>query len=302
MDDDHLVLDRVESVATHCAGAPLLAECDALETALADGVADGVAVAVLDGGAEAAADADSEAVTDAVATEPHADGDSPRPADVAAAELPALCAGEPGEAPESRAAHEAAAPSAAQIVEALLFSADTPLTLNRLSELAGCSPLEARLAMADLNDRYVAARLSFRIEQIARGYQMMTLPQFQPWLAKLNAQRSQTRLSPAALETVSIIAYKQPIIRADIEAIRGVACGEVLNRLREMGLVCIVGRAEVVGRPLLYGTSRKFLDVFGLADLDDLPPLEALNLRRRTLKAEEPAADPAAEPALAASA
>jgi segregation and condensation protein B len=133
----------------------------------------------------------------------------------------------------------------------------------------------------------MVAKLSFRIEEIARGYQMMTLPRFQPWLAKLTAQRVQTRLSPAALETLSIVAYKQPIIRADIEAIRGVAAGEVLNRLREMGLVRIVGRAEVVGRPLLYSTTKKFLDVFGLADLDDLPPLEALNLRRRSVKADE---------------
>jgi segregation and condensation protein B len=120
------------------------------------------------------------------------------------------------------------------------------------------------------------------------------------------AQRAQTRLSPAALETLSIIAYKQPIIRADIEAIRGVAVGEVLNRLREMGLVRIVGRAEVVGRPLLYGTTKKFLDVFGLADLEDLPPLEALNLRRRKPAEDGGAADEqsAAPPAerLAASA
>ena len=79
---------------------------------------------------------------------------------------------------------------------------------------------------------------------------------------------------------MSIIAYKQPVIRADIEAIRGVGCGEVVNRLREMGLIKIVGRAEIVGRPILYGTTRKFLDVFGLADLDDLPPLETLTLRR----------------------
>jgi segregation and condensation protein B len=182
------------------------------------------------------------------------------------------------------------APPTDQIIEALLFSADTPLSLNRLSELVGCTPMQARLAIADLNARYMVAKLSFRIEEIARGYQMMTLPRFQPWLAKLTAQRLQTRLSPAALETLSIIAYKQPIIRADIEAIRGVAAGEVLNRLREMGLVRIVGRAEVVGRPLLYSTTKKFLDVFGLADLEDLPPLEALNLRRRTANTEESAA------------
>jgi segregation and condensation protein B len=187
----------------------------------------------------------------------------------------------------------------AQIIEALLFSSDTPLSLNRLSELIGVrSTTEIRLHIADLNDKYAAAGLSFRIEEIARGYQMMTQPRFKPWLARLVKQQSQTRLSGAALETLSIVAYKQPVIRADIEAIRGVACGEVLNRLREMGLVRIVGRAEIVGRPMLYGTTRKFLDIFGLADLDELPPMEMLTLRRPA--APETDAPPRAhEPVLA---
>jgi segregation and condensation protein B len=139
-----------------------------------------------------------------------------------------------------------------------------------------------------LNARYAEAGLSFRIEAIARGYQMMTRPVFRPWLAKLHKQRSEMRLSAAALEALSIIAYKQPVIRADVEAIRGVACGEVIARLRDLGLVRIVGRAEIVGRPLLYGTTRKFLDVFGLADLDDLPPLEALQLKPAAQSAEDP--------------
>ncbi|MCH9021884.1 MAG: SMC-Scp complex subunit ScpB [Planctomycetes bacterium] len=90
-------------------------------------------------------------------------------------------------------------------------------------------------------------------------------------LSKLFQARRETRLSQAALETLAIVAYKQPILRADIEAIRGVAAGEVLNRLRELNLVKIVGRAEEIGRPLLYGTTKKFLDVFGLGSLDDLP-------------------------------
>jgi len=181
-----------------------------------------------------------------------------------------------------------------KIVEALLFASDAPLSAARLADLVGgCSVTEVRLAIADLNDKYVAAGLTFRIEHIARGYQMMTQPQYDEWLAKLNKHRSQTRLTGAALETLAIVAYKQPIIRADVEAIRGVACGDVLNRLREMGLVRVIGRAEVVGRPLLYGTTRKFLDVFGLADLDDLPPMEALQLRRRTVP-DEPAPAPLA--------
>jgi segregation and condensation protein B len=171
--------------------------------------------------------------------------------------------------------------SPAQIIEALLFSSDRPLSATRLAELAGVGSIqEVRLHVADLNAKYLAAGLSFRIEAIARGYQMLTQPRYRPWLARLHQEQARTRLSPAALETLSIVAYKQPVIRADVEAIRGVGCGEVLGRLREMGLVRIVGRAEIVGRPILYGTTREFLDVFGLADLEDLPPMEALTYRR----------------------
>lgn len=172
-------------------------------------------------------------------------------------------------------------PTPAQIVEALLFASDAPISAARLAEILGDSGVaEVVELIRELNARYEAAGLSFRIEEIARGYQMLTLPVFQPWLARLTKQRSQTRLSDAALETLAIIAYRQPLIRADIEAIRGVACGDVVNRLREAGLVKIVGRAEVVGRPMLYGTTKRFLEVFGLADLNDLPPMEALTLRR----------------------
>ncbi len=169
----------------------------------------------------------------------------------------------------------------AQVIEALLFSADIPLSAARLAELSGCVPARDVPGLIEtLNEKYAAASLSFRIEGIARGYQMLTLPAYQPWLVKLDKHRGQSRLSAAALETLSIVAYKQPVIRADVEAIRGVACGDVLTRLREIGLIKIVGRAEIIGRPILYGTTRKFLDVFGLPDLDDLPPMETLSLRR----------------------
>ncbi len=199
-------------------------------------------------------------------------------------------------------------PSPVQVIEALLFSSDVPLSAARLAELVGsCTPALLRKHIAALNEKYERAGLSFRIEPIARGYQMMTLPDFGLWVAKLNKQRSETRLSAAALETLSIIAYKQPIIRADVEAIRGVACGEVITRLRDMGLVRVLGRAEVVGRPLLYGTTRKFLDVFGLVDLDDLPPMEALRLKSASKPVEEvgrvkppSAPEPAAEPCVVA--
>lgn len=170
-------------------------------------------------------------------------------------------------------------PSPARIVEALLFSADAPLSSGRLGELANITLRDVRAVVEQLNEHYGASGLSFRIEAVAGGYQMMTLPVFSPWLAKLNQQRSLTRLTDAALETLAIVAYRQPIIRADVESIRGVACGDALNRLRELGLLRIVGRAEIVGRPMLYGTTKKFLDLFGLASLEELPPMEALRLR-----------------------
>lgn len=198
-------------------------------------------------------------------------------------------------------APQAVEPGPAQVIEALLFTSDAPLSAARLAELSGLgSAREVARHIETLNEKYAAACLSFRITAIARGFQMLTLPAYQPWLARLDAHRGQTRLSAAALETLAIVAYKQPVIRADVEAIRGVACGEVLNRLREMGLAKIVGRAEIVGRPMLYGTTRKFLDVFGLADLDDLPPMEALTLRRPERSAEPTGAEPPPELPLAA--
>ena len=177
---------------------------------------------------------------------------------------------------------------ARRVIEALLFSSDAPLSAVRLADVVeGCTPTAARKHVEALNEKYEQAGLSFRIETIARGYQMMTLPDFRAWIEKLNQHRRETRLSAAALETLSIVAYRQPVIRADVEAIRGVACAEVISRLREMGLLRVLGRAEIVGRPLLYGTTKKFLEVFGLADLDDLPPMEALQLKSASKPVEE---------------
>jgi segregation and condensation protein B len=182
----------------------------------------------------------------------------------------------------------------AQVVEALLFASDAPLGAGKLAELSGAaSPVRVRQLIKTLNDKYESAELSFRIEPIAGGFQMMTLADYQPWLQKLSKQRGRSRLSNAAIETMAIIAYKQPIIRAEIDAIRGVASGDALSRLREMGLIKIVGRAELVGRPMLYGTTRKFLDVFGLANLEQLPTLEnfALRAAQDTLVAEDDAGE-----------
>ena len=164
------------------------------------------------------------------------------------------------------------------IVEAILFAADEPIAPNRIAEIAGLPGVkEVRDIVVELNGKYQQATCAFRIESIAGGYQMLTLSPFNTWLSKLLKVRSETKLSPAALETLAIISYKQPILRVDIEAIRGVACGEMVRQLCDKGLVKIVGRAEVIGRPLLYGTTKRFLQVFGLNSLKDLPSAEDLN-------------------------
>lgn len=164
-----------------------------------------------------------------------------------------------------------------RILEALLFSTHHPLTAPRLAELVGVKSQSAiRKAIKDLNASYEATNRSFRIEQVAGGYQMLTLPDFGEYLNRLHQKEIDSKLTKAALETLAIIAYKQPILRADVEAIRGVACGETIRSLMEKHLVKIDGRAEVPGRPILYGTTKRFLEVFGLNNLKDLPQGETL--------------------------
>jgi len=167
-------------------------------------------------------------------------------------------------------------PTAVSVVEAVLFASDEPLTENRLSNIVGISEKQIREHIKNLNEKYKANNNAFTIEQIAGGYQMLTLSPYNHWLKKLLRARDESKLSSAALETLAIIAYKQPIIRADIETIRGVAVGEIVRGLMYKGLVKIVGRAEVLGRPMLYGTTKKFLEIFGLNSLKDLPKVEEL--------------------------
>jgi segregation and condensation protein B len=169
-----------------------------------------------------------------------------------------------------------AEPTVESVVEAILFASDEPLKEARLADIVETSAAQIRRQIESLNNKYQNNNNAFRIEQIAGGYQMMTLSPYNHWLKKLLRERDAGKLSPAALETLAIIAYKQPIIRADIENIRGVAVGEIIRNLMHKGLVKIIGRAEVVGRPLLYGTTKKFLEVFGLNSLKDLPKIEEL--------------------------
>ncbi|UCC23614.1 MAG: SMC-Scp complex subunit ScpB [Planctomycetota bacterium] len=167
-------------------------------------------------------------------------------------------------------------PTAESVVEAVLFASDEPLREARLADIVGTRVTQVRQHIKSLNEKYEANKNAFRIEQVAGGYQMMTLSPYNHWLKKLLRVRDESKLSPAALETLALIAYKQPIIRADIESVRGVAASEMIRSLMYKGLVKIVGRAEVLGRPMLYGTTKKFLEVFGLNSLKDLPKIEEL--------------------------
>jgi segregation and condensation protein B len=167
-------------------------------------------------------------------------------------------------------------PTVESVVEAVLFASDESLSAARLAEIAGTTVKQLRKHIDDLNAKYKANNNAFQIEQIAGGYQMLTLSIYSHWLKKLIRARDDSKLSQPALETLAIISYKQPIIRADIEAIRGVAAGEMIRNLMYKRLVKITGRAEVLGRPLLYGTTKKFLEVFGLNSLKDLPKAEEL--------------------------
>jgi segregation and condensation protein B len=190
-----------------------------------------------------------------------------------------------------------AAPTAEQevaaTVEAILFASDSPLSAGKIArtgELGG--ERAVRDAVEHLNARYDELGSAFRIEQIAGGYQMMTRPEYHDVLGRLLSTRSEAKLSSAAMETLAIVAYRQPILRADVEAIRGVACGDMLRGLMDKALVKIVGRAEVLGRPMLYGTTRRFLEVFGLNSLEDLPRVEEL---RSGAGEQTPATQPAGE-------
>jgi len=167
-------------------------------------------------------------------------------------------------------------PTMESVVEAVLFASDEPLTAARLADITETSTKQINQNVKNLNEKYKANNNAFRIEQIAGGYQMLTLNHYNHWLKKLLRAREDSKLSSAALETLAIIAYKQPIIRADIEAVRGVAAGEIIRNLMYKGLVKITGRAEVLGRPMLYGTTKKFLEIFGLNSLKDLPKIEEL--------------------------
>jgi segregation and condensation protein B len=160
-----------------------------------------------------------------------------------------------------------------QALEAILFTCDEPMNLNRLKEICGneVKPEEIKDALAQLKADYDQTGRAFSLEEIAGGWQVLTRPQYADILANLKKAKADRKLSAAALETLAIIAYKQPIRRVDVEAIRGAQSGELIRALMERNLVKIAGRDEVPGAPLLYGTTKDFLDTFSLKSIEDLP-------------------------------
>jgi len=162
-------------------------------------------------------------------------------------------------------------------VEAALLTSDRAIAGAKLAEALGVSGTKLiQDAIESLNEIYEQTGRSFRIEKVAGGWQMMTLAEYADVLSSLHKTRAAAKITPAVLETLAIVAYKQPIMRAAVETIRGVACGEILRSLMDRHLVKIVGRAEELGRPMLYGTTKQFLETFGLGTLKDLPKVEEL--------------------------
>ena len=162
-------------------------------------------------------------------------------------------------------------------VEAALFVSDRPQSARRLAQFAAVvDAADAEQAITELNAIYDADGSPFRIEHVATGFQLLTRPQFAPWLEKIHARQARLRLASPAMETLAIVAYRQPLTRADVEAVRGVQSGEMLKLLMERDLVRIVGEHESLGRPYLYGTTRQFLELFGLHSLSELPQAEGL--------------------------
>ncbi len=206
-----------------------------------------------------------------------------------------------------------------RIIEALLFSAQKPLSIREITvavkdaeddpasgtpnEFARVKNAEVAAALEQLKLEYIQQGHAFQLIEKAEGWQLATDPGFARWVRQLFPGPKPARLSAPALETLAIIAYRQPITRADVEAVRGVNIDGVLQTLMERGLVKIAGRAEIPGRPLLYETTQFFLDHFGLRNLDELPNVE--ELRRRDLPVARPSVagiDDDGQPASSASA
>ena len=182
------------------------------------------------------------------------------------------------------------------IIESLLFVADEPLTIDRFKKIVpGAEAKELRDALEELKADYETRQGGFFLNQVAGGYQIRTRPEYMEWIKRL-LQPKPMRLSKAALETLAIIAYKQPVIRSDVEHIRGVDCGGVLRVLLERKFIRVLGRKEIAGRPLIYATTKRFLEVFDLKNLKDLPTPKEIEEFGSSLSEDMNAADNEEQP------
>jgi segregation and condensation protein B len=165
-----------------------------------------------------------------------------------------------------------------RILEALLLVSDKPLLVDQVREVlgAGAAPAVLRRLFQELAEEFAQAQRGIRIVEVADGFQMVTDPELAPYVGQLNRRIRTIRLTKPSLETLAIIAYRQPATRVEIEQIRGVDVDGVVETLLKLNMIRILGRKEVVGRPLLYGTTREFLEHFGLKNLDELPSLDEL--------------------------
>ena len=160
------------------------------------------------------------------------------------------------------------------ILEALLFINERPIEIGELTEVLEVSRKETEVALEKLSLEYKERSSGICIVKVAGGYQMCSAPDNETWVKKMYQERTKQKLSMASLETLAVIAYKQPVTRVEIEAIRGVNVDGVARKLSELGLIKIAGRKDVIGKPFLYITTRKFLEYFGINTLKDLPKLE----------------------------
>ncbi|HIF93232.1 MAG TPA: SMC-Scp complex subunit ScpB [Myxococcales bacterium] len=189
-----------------------------------------------------------------------------------------------------------------RIIEALVLSSPEPISAEKLAEIIPyCKPGQAKDLVNELNTEYAEQDRAFEIWEVAGGFQIRTRAEFSGYLQKLQKERA-LRLSPAALETLAIIAYRQPTTRAEIEEVRGVDAGATVRSLLERHLIRIAGQREVPGRPMLYGTTRRFLEVFGIENLKNLPSLRELDELAKEQGLLDPAADENAEAEAEASA
>lgn len=182
------------------------------------------------------------------------------------------------------------------IIEALLFTSERPLSPSDINKLIPEETLlNIKNALKELQDEYEGMGRSFTIKEIAQGYQFRTLSEYAPYIQRISSI-APLRLSRAALETLSIIAYKQPILRQEIERLRGVDTGGILRTLIEKNLVKILGRKNLPGRPLIYGTTKRFLEVFDLQSLDSLPKLKEIEALDKDEQDSSPNSVPTTSP------